>query len=292
MFIYNHKEEFPVGKMCQVMEVSTSGYYKWTKKVPSSQKQRRSMLMQEIKQVHARSKGTYGSPRITQELRSKNIRASQPLVAKLMRENNIRSVVKRKFKVTTDSSHGYPVVENKLMQKFDVQRKNQVWVSDLTYIETKEGWVYLTVVIDLFDRKVIGWALSKRMYASHTTIPALRMAMLNRPLNPSEALIFHSDRGIQYACTAFVKLISRHKNIERSMSRKGNCWDNAVAESFFKTLKVECVYQNRYESRQNADLSVFEYIEGWYNTHRRHKHLNNQTIKEFNQSINNLKNAA
>lgn len=250
------------------------------------------MLTQEIRNVHRQSKNTYGSPRITRELRSKNIQASQPFVAKLMRENNIRSVIKKKFKVTTDSSHCYPVVENRLMQNFKVERMNQVWVSDITYIETKEGWAYLTVIIDLFDRKVIGWSLSKRMYAWQTSIPALRMAIMNRPLHSTQSLIFHSDRGIQYACIEFVNAIKRYKNIERSMSRKGNCWDNAVAESFFKTLKVECVYQNRYETRQSADLSVFEYIEGWYNTNRRHRHLNNQTIKEFNQSINNLKNVA
>lgn len=278
--------------MCKVMEISASGYYKWMKSKPSAQKQRRILLVQQIKDVHMKSKRTYGSPRITQELRSNSVRVSQPLVARLMRENNIRSIVKKKFKVTTDSSHGYPVVENKLMRNFAVNRRNHVWVSDITYIETKEGWAYLTVVIDLFDRKVIGWSLSRRMYASHTSIPALRMALLNRPLDPQQPLIFHSDRGIQYACTEFVKTIGRFKKIDRSMSRKGNCWDNAVAESFFKTLKVECVYHNRYESRQSADLSVFEYIEGWYNTNRRHRHLNNQSIKEFNQSINNLNNAA
>lgn len=250
------------------------------------------MLTQEIKKVHELSKRTYGSPRITSELRSKNIPASQPFVAKLMREVNIRSIVKKKFKVTTDSSHGYPVVENKLMQNFKVIRSNQVWVSDLTYIETKEGWSYLTVVIDLYDRKVIGWSLNKRMHAAKTSIPALKMALLNRPLTGDQDLIFHSDRGIQYACKEFVNIIGKHKNIERSMSRKGNCWDNAVAESFFKTLKVECIYQNRYQTRLNADLSIFEYIECWYNTNRRHRHLNNQTIKEFNQLIINLKNVA
>lgn len=278
--------------MCKVMEVSSSGYYKWTKKEPSNQELRRTMLSKEIKKVHEQSRRTYGSPRITKELHSKNIHVSQPLVAKLMRISNIRSIVKKKFKVTTDSSHGYRVVENKLMQNFDVSGSNQVWVSDLTYIETKEGWSYLTVVIDLFDRKVIGWALSKRMYATQTSITALRMAILNRPIDKNKKLIFHSDRGVQYACKEFVNEIEKHENIERSMSRKGNCWDNAVAESFFKSIKVECIYQNRYETRQNADLSVFEYIETWYNTNRRHKHLNNLTIREFNQSINNLKNVA
>lgn len=237
------------------------------------------------------SKRRYGSPRITMELRQSEIPASQPFVAKLMRKENLRSIIKKKFKVTTDSSHNYPVVENTLMQNFAVKGSNQVWVSDLTYIPTAEGWVYLTTVIDLFDRKVIGWALSDRMHAAKTTIPALKMALRNRPLNKERKLIFHSDRGIQYACHEFVNEIGKH-NIERSMSRKGNCWDNAVAESFFKTIKVELIYQNRYLTRKEAELSIFEYIEGWYNTNRRHKQLNNLTIKEFNQSINNLNNAA
>lgn len=275
------------------MKVSTSGYYKWTKKVPSRREERRKMLVKEIKDVYEKSKRRYGSPRITRELKERKIPASQPFVARLMRKEKIRSIVKKKFKVTTDSSHSYPVVENKLMQNFVVSAKNQVWVSDLTYIPTKEGWLYLTTVIDLFDRKVIGWALSDRMYAGRTTIPAIRMALLNRPLDKKKKLIFHSDRGIQYACEEFVTELAQQDNIERSMSRKGNCWDNAVAESFFKTIKVELIYQNRYQTRKEAELSIFEYIEGWYNTGRRHKHLNNLTIREFNQLIiNHLKNAA
>lgn len=275
------------------MEVSSSGYYKWIKKVPSDREQRRRTVAQEIKRIYEMSKRRYGSPRITKELRTNNIMASQPFVAKLMRKENLRSIIKKKFKVTTDSSHKYPVAENKLMQNFTVKRHNQVWVSDLTYIATTEGWLYLTTVIDLFDRKVIGWALSDRMHTSKTAIPALKMALLNRPLNKNSQLIFHSDRGIQYACEEFVNEIRKNPNIVRSMSRKGNCWDNAVAESFFKTIKVELIYQNKYQTRKEAGISIFEYIEGWYNTNRRHKQLKNQTIKEFNQSvINNLKNAA
>ncbi len=278
--------------MCKVLKVSSSGYYKWTKKVPSKQEERRNRLTKEIKSVYEKSKRRYGSPRITVELRKNDIDASQPFVAKLMRKENIRSIIKKKFKATTDSSHNYPVVENKLMQNFAVTSKNQVWVSDLTYISTAEGWVYLTTVIDLFDRKVIGWALSTRMYARETSVPALKMAVLNRPLTKEKQLTFHSDRGVQYACSEFVNEISKH-NIARSMSRKGNCWDNAVAESFFKTIKVELIYQNSYKSRKEAELSIFEYIEGWYNTNRRHKQLNNLTITEFNKSIiNNLNNAA
>lgn len=279
--------------MCRAMKVSTSGYYKWKQSVPSKREVYNHYLSNEIRQVYLKSKKRYGSPRIAKELKVKNIRASQPLIAKLMRKDGIRSIVKKKYRVTTDSSHSYPVVDNKLMREFRTENYNQVWVSDLTYIRTAEGWMYLTTVIDLFDRKVIGWAMSTSMKAAQTVIPAFRMAKQNRPIDDRQKLIFHSDRGIQYACEEFVNEIGKHDNIERSMSRKGNCWDNAVAESFFKTLKVELIYQNKYDTRREAELSIFEYIEGWYNQNRRHKQLGNLTIREYQKSFtNNLKNAA
>ena len=279
--------------MCRVMKVSVSGYYKWKHRVPTAREEYNKFLVNEIKKVHGISKRRYGSPRITKELKMQGIKVSQPLVAKLMKKEKIRSIIKRKFKVTTDSSHNYPVVENKLQREFTVPASNRAWVSDLTYVHTTQGWIYLTTVIDLFDRKVIGWALSETMKTKDTVIPAFRMAKLNRPLSVEQKLIFHSDRGIQYACTEFVNELSKHENIERSMSRKGNCWDNAVAESFFKSLKVELIYQTKYQTKYEAGLSIFEYIEGWYNQNRRHKQLNNLTIPEFNKSIiNNLKNAA
>lgn len=279
--------------MCRVMKVSVSGYYKWKHRVPTAREEYNKFLVNEIKKVHGTSKRRYGSPRITKELKMQGIKASQPLVAKLMKKEKIRSIIKRKFKVTTDSSHKYPVVENKLMQEFTVKEMNNTWVSDLTYVPTAQGWVYLTTVIDLFDRKVIGWSLSSTMKTKETTVPAFRMAKLNRPLKAEQKLIFHSDRGIQYACDEFVTELENFPAIERSMSRKGNCWDNAVAESFFKSLKVELIYQNKYQTRHEAALSIFEYIEGWYNQNRRHKQLNNLTIPEFHKSIiNNLKNAA
>lgn len=275
------------------MKVSSSGYYKWKNKLPSIREKYNSYLLVEIREAYIKSKRRYGSPRITKELNVKGISASRPLVAKLMRREQIRSIVKKKYKMTTDSSHKYPVVENILMQEFSVQSTNQVWVSDLTYVHTTQGWLYLTTVIDLFDRKVIGWSLSRTMKTNVTTISAFRMAKLNRPFGAEQKLIFHSDRGIQYACEEFVTEIRKYQNIERSMSRKGNCWDNAVSESFFKTLKVELIYQNKYETIQQAELSIFEYIEAWYNQNRRHKHLNNQTMNEFQKSItNNQKNAA
>lgn len=292
-FISDNRNEFPVETMCRVMKVSSSGYYKWLKMIPSARAKRNDFLTQEIRRIFKASKQTYGSPRIKAELNKLGIKVSQPLVAKLMKRELIRSIIKRNYRVTTDSSHKYPVVTNKLMRDFKVSRSNEVWVSDLTYIFTNEGWLYLTTVIDLFDRKVIGWAISQTMKASETIIPAFRMAKLNRPINKAEKLIFHSDRGIQYACDEFVTELGKCENIERSMSRKGDCWDNAIAESFFKTIKVELIYRYKYQTRKEAALSIFEYIETWYNHERRHKHLNNLTINEFHKSINNrLKNAA
>lgn len=279
--------------MCKVLQVSKSGYYKWMLNLPSKRKLYNDFLKKEIHRIYRMSKGRYGSPRITKELNQGGIKASKVLVAKIMQEENIKSIIRKKYKITTNSSHHYPVVENKLVRKFTVEERNNVWVSDITYVDTKQGWLYLTTVIDLFNRKVIGWSLSETMKAKDTTIKAFKMAQFHSPIQPEKELVFHSDRGIQYACDEFRNEIEKHKTIARSMSRKGDCWDNAVAESFFKTLKVELVYHNKYETRQEAALSIFEYIETWYNKNRRHKQLNNLTILEYEKSINiNLKNAA
>jgi len=161
------------------------------------------------------------------------VRVSQNLVAKLMKQEQLKSIIRMKYKVTTDSSHKYPVATNILNREFTVAKENKVWVSDITYIHTLQGWLYLTTIMDLYNRKIIGWALSKTMKAMDTALPAFKMAKINSPIIQSESLIFHSDRGVQYACEEFVSELSRHENIVRSMSRKGNCWDNAVAESFF-----------------------------------------------------------
>jgi putative transposase len=273
--------------MCQVFKVSRSSYYSWINRKLSKRATHNEMVLKEIKRIFIKSSSRYGSPRITKELEMIDIKASRQLVAKLMRTQNMRSIIKKKFKITTDSSHKYPVVENILNREFTVANQNAVWVSDITYIRTKQGWLYLTIVIDLFDRKVIGWSLSHTMKAQETSIKSFKMALLNRPINPNQSLIYHSDRGIQYACAEFVSELSKHKSIIRSMSRKGNCWDNAVAESFFKTLKVELIYQNKYQTKQQAELSIFEYLETFYNTNRRHKQLNNLTILEYQKLINN-----
>jgi putative transposase len=279
--------------MCKVLKVSSSGYYKWLTKKPSIRELRNMMLIETIHIVYRASKSRYGSPRITKELNMQGIKVSQVLVAKLMKQECLRSIVRKRYRVTTDSSHKYPVVENILNREFTVKEENMAWVSDITFIDTREGWLYLTTVIDLFDRQAIGWALSNTMKTNATVIPAFNMAKCNRPIQSNQSLLFHSDRGIQYACEEFTSYIDNHKTITRSMSRKGNCWDNAVAESFFKSLKTELVYHCKYQTRKEAELSIFEYIETFYNTNRRHKQLNNLTILEYRKSINNnLKNAA
>jgi transposase InsO family protein len=203
-----------------------------------------------------------------------------------MKQSGIRAVHKKQFVVTTDSKHSYPVVENKLDRNFSAERAGEKWVSDITYIKTATGWLYLTIVLDLFDRKVIGWALSNDLTAKNTSVAAWKMALSNRFL--VGPLLFHSDRGIQYACNDFVNLLDSYSGVERSMSRKGNCWDNAVAESFFKTLKVELIYQTRFTSREAAAIAVFEWIETWYNKNRRHMALGNRTIKEFENQFKNV----
>lgn len=279
--------------MCQVLQVSKSAYYRWSKGIVSARRIRRDFLKKEIRRVYVASKCRYGSPRITKELKMHGVKVSQPLIAKLMREEQIRSIVRKKHRITTDSKHNFKVAGNMLNREFTVYQPNKVWVSDITYVSTREGWLYLTTIIDLFDRKVIGWALSETLRTKNTSISAFKMATTNRPLSNSGQLIFHSDRGVQYACDEFRLELEKYSNIARSMSRKANCWDNAVAESFFKTIKSELIYHYSYQNKHEAALSIFEYIETWYNKNRRHKQLNNLTIDEFQKSvITNLKNAA
>ena len=275
--------------MCDVLKVSTSGYYYWRKHPVPKQVLRNQKLLLLIKEAYYKSKCCYGAPRITKELNMKGISVSQKTIARLMRENNIRSRVKRKFKVTTDSRHSYPISANLLNQNFLVSRKAQVWVSDITYINTGQGWLYLTVILDLYDRKVIGWSMSDRMYTLDTTVSAWNMACKNRKVD--QPLIFHSDQGIQYASKRFRNRLKAYPLVKQSMSRKGNCWDNAVAESFFKSLKSEAIYGYRFVSKNEAKMAVFEYIETWYNRNRRHSALGGLTITEF-QKLNHLNYAA
>ena len=271
--------------MCKILRVSPSSYYYWLIKKPSKRLIRRLEMGVSIKQIYDWSKGRYGSPRIAKELQRKGKEVSQGFVARIMKAKNLKSVRVRRFKQTTNSKHLYPIVENKLNQDFSALQTNQVWVSDITYIKTMEGWTYLTTVIDLFDRKVVGWHMSNNMRASDTVMPALNKACSANFRHPRTKLIFHSDRGIQYASNEFKNVLKHQKGIIQSMSGKGNCYDNAVAESFFKTIKSELIYQNTYQTREQAYLSVFEYIEGFYNTNRRHSYLGNLTIKEFHEQL-------
>lgn len=276
--------------MCKVFKISKSSYYQWLKGGPSKRWIENERLLVKIKEIFEASFGSYGSPRIAQELRTLGYVVSRQRTARIMKTARIRARRKRKFKSTTDSRHNYPIVPNILNREFTVTRPGQVGVSDITYIRTSKGWLYLTVIIDLFDRKLVGWAMSKGLSAEETTIPAWRMAVKNRPV--TQKLVFHSDRGIQYACNTFSNLLNSNKWVCRSMSRKGNCWDNAVAESFFKTIKVELVYENHFSSQDEAKLSLFDWIETWYNRKRRHSALGYKTMEEFELINNNQKLAA
>ena len=268
--------------MCRVFEESNSSFYYWLKHPRGKREDNQDCLLREIRKIYNNSKGRYGSPRITAELKKNGINVSRPRVARLMQKAKIKSIVRKKWINTTDSNHHYVAAENILDRDFYAADLGLKWVSDLTYIETKEGWLYLTVVMDLADRKVIGWSLSNTMHAENTTIKAFQMAKINRPV--IEGLIFHSDRGVQYACTEFRNQL-KGPLIVQSMSRKGNCWDNAVAESFFKTMKTEMIYHQVFESRKQASIAIFEYIEVWYNRKRSHSTLGFLTPSEFEKAL-------
>ncbi|CCG52122.1 Transposase IS3 family [Flavobacterium indicum GPTSA100-9 = DSM 17447] len=288
-FIKHHEYLFSIEKMCKVLEVGSSSYYKWKSKTLSKRTIRKNEIKQQITTIYFASKQRYGSPRITIELNTLGYKISRITVAKYMNELGLKSKLSKKFKVTTDSKHNYLVVENVLNRNFMVANPSKVWVSDITYIQTKEGFLYLTTIIDLYDRKMIGWSLSNTMNTEDTTLSAWKMAIKNRIVE--KGLIFHSDRGVQYANKKFANTIESY-GVIRSMSRKGNCWDNAVAESFFKSLKTELIYGNKLITKKQMELEIFEYIEIWYNKKRRHSSLNYKTIEEFNNQKNIYKNVA
>lgn len=276
--------------MCSVLGVSTSGYYNWLNSTPSKRVLENKEIIKNIEIIYHASNKTYGSPMITKALLKVAIKVSRPRVARLMSESKIKAIRMRKFIVTTDSKHQYPVAENHLDRNFKCNEIGKAVVSDITYIPTKEGWLYLTTVIDLADRKVIGWALSTTMKASDTSVAAFQMAMANRDF--TENFIFHSDRGVQYASTEFTTLLDKQGYAIRSMSRKGNCWDNAVAESFFKTIKCDLIYNENFNSIQDAKTAIFEYIEIWYNKKRMHSSLDYRTPQEMEEYLLNKNCAA
>jgi transposase InsO family protein len=276
-FMDQHRSCHGVQKMCRVIGASRSGYYRWKRQPRSKRLKDNEKILMGIRESHKNSKRTYGSPRITEDLQAKGTTCSENRVARLMRANGIVAKTVKKFKATTNSKHDLPVAENLLKQNFVAEKPNTVWVSDITYIWTLEGWLYLAVILDLYSRQVVGWAMSDRL-TSDFAIKALYQAIGRR--NPISCCIFHSDRGVQYASADFREALGAFGFIQ-SMSRKGNCYDNAVAESFFHTLKLEHVYDYRYETRTEAIQSVFEYIEMFYNRQRRHSALGYRSPVSF-----------
>ena len=263
--------------MCRLLEVSRSGYHAWKSRPKSDKVIKNENLLVDIRRVYLENNKNYGSPRICKALRKENITCSENRIARLMRIDGLIAVQRLKFKATTNSKHDFPVAPNLLNRNFITPVPNKVWVSDITYVWTYEGWLYLAFVLDLFCRTIVGFSVSDRLM-DELTQSALRQAVLRT--NPCSGLIHHSDRGSQYASYDYQNLLKEH-GIIPSMSRKGDCWDNAVGESFVHTLKVELVNRFRFRTRQEAKLKIFEYIEMYYNSRRMHSTLGYMSPSEF-----------
>jgi len=279
-FILENKERWPIRVMCRVLDVSPSGYYKWCRRVPGPRILARKAVLLGIQAVHSEVQARYGSPRIFKELRNQGFKTSLNTVARIMRENRIQAKQTRRFRCTTDSNHSLPVAENNLGRRFDPSRPNQAWVADITYIPTREGWLYFSAVEDLYSRRIVGWSMSDRM-TSRLVVDALEMAIGRRV--PSEGSLVHSDRGSQYASDHYQRLLRKH-GIQCSMSGVGHCWDNAPMESFFASLKKELVHHEDYQTREEAKASLFEYVEVFYNNQRLHSSLGFTTPVAFEQA--------
>lgn len=263
--------------MCEVFSVSRAGFYAWCKRPDSKHQCDDKRYLTLIKTSFKKSRETYGYRRVHDDLVDQNETCGKHRVERLMRENAIQPKTRRKFKVTTDSKHNKAIHENHLSRQFHASSANERWTSDITYVQTMEGWLYLAVIMDLYSRKIIGWAMSDRLKES-LVIDALKMALFRRKIN--SGLLLHSDRGSQYAGDNFQQLL-RDNNIICSMSRKGNCWDNSAMESFFHSLKVECIYHEKYKNRGEAKKSIFDYIEVFYNRQRKHSFLGYQSPEQF-----------
>jgi transposase InsO family protein len=278
-FIGQHSNQFSITLMCRVLDVSSSGFYAWRTRRPSKRKAANEALEVAVRDVFKASEETYGSPRIARELRSLGETCSENRVARLMQAAGLRASAPRRFVVTTDSRHGLPIAENILNREFRVDAPNVAWVSDITYIWTAQGWLYLAIVIDLYSRRVIGWSLNNHMRAE-IVVKALKMGVGNRSGQDLRGLVFHSDRGSQFASEEFRSELAQH-SMTQSMSRKGNCWDNAPAESFIATLKTELIYRKRYLNADQARMDIFRYIEIFYNRKRLHSTLGYVSPAEF-----------
>jgi putative transposase len=266
-FIEDRRADYPVRTLCNVIEVSPAGYYAWRSRPESRRSVTNRELVNDIKRVHRDTGGRYGSPRVHVELKAQGRGVSRGRIERLMRHHGIRAIMARPYRVrTTDSRHSLPIAPNLLDQNFVAVAPNRVWLADITYVETDQGWLYLATVMDLYSRRIVGWAMADHLRAE-LPLAALRMAIAAK--RPGPGLIHHSDRGVQYASEAYRNVI-RSAGFQASMSRKGNCYDNAPMESFFHTLKTELVHHRHYATRSEATRDVFAYIEGFYNRTRRH----------------------
>jgi len=287
-FIDAEKAHFPIDVLCRVLEVSRAGLYAHTRRPTSARATRDAVLGAKIVAIHSRSRRTYGSPRVHDELREDGERVSRKRVIRLMKEQDLRPKRRRRFRVTTLSEHENPIAPNVLERDFATTSPNQAWVGDITYIWTREGWLYLAVLLDLFSRRVVGWSMGETL-ATELPLAALTMALRTR--RPRPGLVHHSDRGCQYASAEYRGVLERH-GLVASMSRKGNCWDNAVAESFFATLKNDLVFGADFLTRAQARSAVFEYIEVFYNRQRRHSYLGYATPTGIELKFDEVKKAA
>ncbi len=276
-FILAEKAFYTIAMLCRVLEVSRSGFHAWRKRPSAPRVRSDAQLAAQVAAVHKRSRETYGSPRVHAELRAKGVRVGKKRVERLMRENGIEARRKRRFRKTTDSKHSQPIAPNVVARKFNVLAPNRVWVTDVTALWTVEGWLYLAVMLDLYSRRVVGWATS----ANNDTALALETLRAGlRARRPAAGLVHHSDRGSPYASAEYRAALACNR-VVASMSRKGNCWDNAVAESFFATLRAELVDCKQYLTRDGATASVSDYIENFYNIERRHSFLDYLNPIEF-----------
>jgi len=281
-FMKINRSEFPMKKMSQILNVSRSGYYKWVNNENSNRDKENNMLFNRIKVIYEMNRGCYGSIRITKQLNKDGIACGKNRIARIMQENNLRAKTKKRFKVTTDSKHNYPVADNLIKQEFSADRINQKWVSDITYVYTSEGWLYLSGILDIYSKRIVGWAIGESL-SKVLVIKALQQAISRRDVKGK--VILHSDRGSQYASYDYTDLLTKN-NFVQSMSGKGNCYDNAVMESFFKTLKTELIYWEKYKTRDDAKKSIFEYIEVYYNRKRMHSSIGYMSPEEFENSMN------
>jgi len=285
--IQSLKDDYPVNALCEALEVSRSGYYDWTRREPSARALEREKVIEQIRQIHLESDRTYGSPRIRNALLDEQITLNVKTVAKYMKQAQIQAKTHQRFKIsTTDSNHDLPVFENTLDRDFTALAPNQKWLCDITYIDTAEGFIYLATILDTFSRRIIGWSIDDCLDRS-LCIDALKSAIEGRKHLPGglSSLIHHSDRGSQYASKDYQRLLSDW-DITVSMSRVGNCWDNAMMESFFGTLKTELVYHENYQSKSEARGSVIGWIEGWYNRRRRHSAIGYKSPEQFEAELN------